>query len=148
MSKRKEAPADVRAAFARRVLNARIKKGWNQSELARQAALHMPDGRFGRDSISKYEKATHLPYPVQLDALAKALGIPPARDWTEIKLQINKPADIDDGQPHADRVTGQRALHFCRSHLRVKRGKLEYVRSHWRGDASLGIRRSTYKVAA
>lgn len=78
MSKRKEAPADVRAAFARRVLNARIKKGWNQSELARQAALHMPDGRFGRDSISKYEKATHLPYPVQLDALAKALGIPPA----------------------------------------------------------------------
>lgn len=78
MSKRKEAPAEVRAAFARRVLNARIKKGWNQSELARQAALHMPDGRFGRDSISKYEKATHLPYPVQLDALAKALGIPPA----------------------------------------------------------------------
>lgn len=78
MSKRKEAPAEVRAAFARRVLNARIKKGWNQSELARQAALHMPDGRFGRDSIPKYEKATHLPYPVQLDALAKALGIPPA----------------------------------------------------------------------
>lgn len=73
-----KAPADVRAAFARRLLNIRLKKGMNQSELARAAALHMPDGKFGRDNISKYEKGQHLPYPLQLDAMAKALNVPAA----------------------------------------------------------------------
>jgi transcriptional regulator with XRE-family HTH domain len=71
-----KAPTDVRAAFARRLLNARVKKGLNQSELARAAAIH--SGTFGRDSISKYEKGLHLPTPIQLDALAKALNVPPS----------------------------------------------------------------------
>lgn len=72
------APKEVREAFAVRLLNARIRKGWNQSELARAAAIHMPEGKFGRDNVSKYEKGAHLPTPVQLNALAKALSVPAA----------------------------------------------------------------------
>lgn len=64
-----------RKEFAKRVLAARVKKGWNQSELARQAAKHMPDGKFGRDNISKYESASTMPTPVYAVALARSLNL-------------------------------------------------------------------------
>jgi hypothetical protein len=70
----------------------------------------------------------------------------PLLAWTEIKLEVSKPILIDDGQPHEATLTGRRALHFCREHIRIKNGKLEYVTSHWRGDASIGIKRSRYVV--
>lgn len=63
--------------FARRLVNLRVAKGWNQSELARQAGLYMPSKKFNRDNVSKYEKGTVLPLPLQLNALAKALGTKP-----------------------------------------------------------------------
>jgi len=66
--------------------------------------------------------------------------------WSQIKLQIAKPASIDDGEPHAAIISGKRALHFCRAHIRFRLGRLEYVGSHWRGDPALGIRHATYKV--
>ena len=62
-------------AFANRLMTLRVKKGWSQSELARRAALHVPDKTFGRDNISKYEKATSAPLPLFLMALAKALDV-------------------------------------------------------------------------
>lgn len=65
-----------RADFARRLLAERVKKGWNQSELARAAAIHMPDRKFGRDNVSKYEKGSTPPTPLHLNALAKALSVP------------------------------------------------------------------------
>jgi hypothetical protein len=68
--------------------------------------------------------------------------------WHEIKLELLKPRDIDDGEPHSDVIRGKRALHFCRKHIRVRLGKLEYVRAHWRGDASLGVKPATYRVTA
>jgi hypothetical protein len=39
-----------------------------------------------------------------------------------------------------------RALHFVRAHLRLRLGKIELVRPHWRGDAQLGIKRPAYLV--
>lgn len=66
--------------------------------------------------------------------------------WTEIKLEVTKPEDIDDGETHEGILTGKRALHFCRSHIRIKRGQIEYVTSHWRGDPALGIKQSDYRV--
>jgi hypothetical protein len=68
------------------------------------------------------------------------------RDWTEIKLEITPTVDASGEDPEESHLTGQRALHFCRSHLRLRLGRLEIVRSHWRGDASLGIRQSRYKL--
>lgn len=72
----------------------------------------------------------------------------PLHAWTEIKLSINKPPEIDDGEPHEAHLTGRRALHFCRAHLRLRCGQLEFVTSHWRGDPAIGIKRSRYALTA
>lgn len=75
----------------------------------------------------------------------KAIGRFPLNGWTEIKLEVTpNPKDLSDGEPQEAHLTGERALHYCRAHLRLKAGKIEYVRGHWRGDASLGIKRSRY----
>jgi hypothetical protein len=66
--------------------------------------------------------------------------------WTEIKLALNKPVEIDDGAPHEPQITGPRALHFCRAHVRIRLGKLEYVTAHWRGNPSVGVKQSRYAV--
>ncbi len=64
--------------------------------------------------------------------------------WAEIKLDVNSA----EGAPETDgdRMTGQKALHFCRAHLRMKLGRVEIVRAHWRGDAALGIKPARYTV--
>lgn len=70
----------------------------------------------------------------------------PLQAWTEILLQVNKPIDIDDGEEHEAHLTGKRALHFVRKHIRIRLGRMEYVRAHWRGDEQLGIKQSRYVV--
>jgi ribosome-binding protein aMBF1 (putative translation factor) len=60
----------VRDEFARRLRDAREKKGMSTSELAAAAGMHQP-------SITRYEKARRLPHPDQLARLATALGIAP-----------------------------------------------------------------------
>lgn len=67
----------MRAEFGRRLQNELIRKGWNQSELARHASLHMPEKYFGRDLISGYIRGKILPGPIHMDALCKALGKKP-----------------------------------------------------------------------
>lgn len=95
-------------------------------------------------------RRTHAPHKGLERELkhSPGVGIGPLHDWHEIKLEVTKPRDIHDGEPHADKITGKRALHFCRKHIRIRLGKLEYVRAHWRGDPSIGIRRATYAVTA
>lgn len=73
-----DAPVDaVRAEFARRLQQAAVEKGWNQSELARRAAAYTPDNKFGRDNVSSYMRGLNLPRPTHLHALCKALGKKP-----------------------------------------------------------------------
>lgn len=50
-------------------------KGMNQSDLARAAAKFMPDKKFTRDNVSNYIRGNHFPYPLRLNALARALGV-------------------------------------------------------------------------
>lgn len=76
------------------------------------------------------------------------LGKFPLHGWTEILLHVTPPSDAFGDDSTEAHLTGQRALHFCRAHLRVRLGRLEWVRSHWRGDASLGIKQSRYRVSA
>jgi transcriptional regulator with XRE-family HTH domain len=64
--------------FARRLVKIRSEKDWSQSEVARRTALHTTRKRFGRDNISKYEKARSTPLPHHLVALAKALAVSPS----------------------------------------------------------------------
>lgn len=70
----------------------------------------------------------------------------PLHAWTEIQLSVSKPIEIDDGEPHEAHLTGRRALHFCRAHLRLRNGRIEYVSPHWRGDPAIGIKQSRYAV--
>lgn len=77
----------------------------------------------------------------------KLVGKFPLHGWTEIFLRITPPV-IDGGADKETHLTGQRALHFCRSHLRIRLGKLELVSAHWRGDPALGIKRSRYSLVA
>jgi hypothetical protein len=71
----------------------------------------------------------------------------PLNAWHELKLRVNKPIEIDDDEPHSAQISGRRALHFCRAHLRIRQGRLEFVTSHWRGDAALGTKLTRYRVA-
>jgi hypothetical protein len=74
------------------------------------------------------------------------IGKFPLHAWTEIKLEVNSPKDASGEGSQEAHYTGERALHFCRAHIRIRLGKLEIVRGHWRGDASLGMRQSRYKL--
>lgn len=90
----------------------------------------------------------HMPNRTLEAKLVKRLGRGqfPLHAWSTIKLEVSKPPEIDDGEPHEAHLTGKRALHFCRAHLRIRLGQLEYVSSHWRGDPSVGVRQSRYSV--
>jgi hypothetical protein len=53
-------------------------------------------------------------------------------------------------RPPATGETGDagRALHKVRAHFRLRLGKVEIVRSHWRGDEANGVRLHDYRVEA
>lgn len=94
------APRDAIALeFARKLQAEMIRCGYNQSDLARQASLHMPDDKpINRDTISLYINAKHLPGPERLVAIAKALGVEkhdllPSRGITA-KANITPPVDV------------------------------------------------------
>lgn len=91
-------------------------------------------------------RAVHQPHKGLARSFSKLGGTSfPLRAWTEILLRVR----VDEGGEVSGRyLTGAKALHFVRSFGRVRLGKLEIVRAHWRGDASLGIKRSTYRVEA
>ncbi len=97
--------------------------------------------------IGRQQHAPHRGLERKLIASRSIIGSFPLHAWTEIKLQVMPPSDYSGDATEAH-LTGQRALHFCRAHLRIRLGKLELVRSHWRGDAALGIKQSRYRVVA
>lgn len=90
----------------------------------------------------------HMPHAGLQRKIAAAHGMVgkfPLRGWTEIMLEVTPP-QMADGQIHETRLTGQKCLHFCRRHLRIRNGSLEMVRDHWRGDPALGIKQSRYRL--
>lgn len=98
--------------------------------------------------IGRRQHMPHRGLEKKLVAQRKVIGSFPLHAWTEILLKVSPPQDAS-GEPSTEaHLTGQRALHFVRQFLRIRRGKLELVRPHWRGDAALGIRRSRYHVSA
>lgn len=93
-------------------------------------------------------RVQHMPHAGLQRRLANARGLSgkfPLRAWTELKLEVGF-SEFADGRCREARLTGERALHFCRAHLRFRNGKVEIVSAHWRGDASLGIKRQRYRV--
>lgn len=96
--------------------------------------------------IGRRQHMPHRGLERELIAQQKVIGRFPLHAWTEIKLEVAVPRDLSEEAEHEDHLTGRKALHFCRAHLRHVNGALVFVRPHWRGDASLGIKRSRYKV--
>lgn len=91
----------------------------------------------------------HMPYERAERAMLKGIRMPPRfplRAWTEIILKVALPEDRSGDKAHEAHLTGERCLHYCRSHLRVRFGLLEYVTGHWRGNPDLGVKRSRYKL--
>jgi hypothetical protein len=93
----------------------------------------------------------HMPHERVEREKLKALGLVgkfPLRAWTEIVLKVALPDD-KSGEPSKEaHLTGEKCLHYCRTHLRWCEGRLEYlpVEGHWRGNPALGIKRSRYRV--
>ena len=44
------------------------------------------------------------------------------------------------------RLTGPRALHWCRAHLRLQRGRIVLVKAHQRGSDEVGTREADYRL--
>lgn len=92
----------------------------------------------------------HMPHAGLQKRLAASRGMVgkfPLHGWTEIVLEVTPPKMAGD-TVHEARLTGERCLHFCRAHLRIRNGGLEIVKSHWRGDPALGMKRTRYRLAA
>jgi len=89
----------------------------------------------------------HMPHRGLERALTKAMrpvGKFPLNAWTEIKLEVMAPKDMAGDPSIEAHLTGKRALHWCRAHLRLAYGKVIIVSSHWRGDGALGVRQSRH----
>lgn len=74
--------------FGKRSYNLMVRKGWHQSELARQSGLP-------RDSISVYVRGRSLPTPTSLTQLADALGVKPEEllpNHVESAIDADNPA--------------------------------------------------------
>lgn len=94
-------------------------------------------------------RVQHMPHRGLERQLLKAramVGKFPLRAWTEIKLSVSDIGKRADGTEYEAHYTGEKCLHFCRAHLRIRNGRLERVSSHWRGNPALGIKRSRYAV--
>lgn len=77
--------------------------------------------------------------PHDLSAINKArrrLNRPALLEWREVRIQVDKGA-----LGRGDKIipTEGRALHHVRTFLRLKRGKVELVRPHWRGNPRFGV---------
>ena len=116
---------DVMREFARRLQQEMVRKGWSQSDLARQAQKFMPEGKeFGRHLINYYTRTRGLPTPIYLKALSDALDIPteellPAQeDWKTKDLSGVQIKTIPDSEEVwielKQRVSMEKALEIMR----------------------------------
>lgn len=82
----------------------------------------------------------------KLIAARPIIGSFPLGACTKIVLEVpGRPPRFDGGDVEGN-LTGERCLHFVRTFCRMRQGRLEYVRAHWRGNAANGIKRSIYDV--
>lgn len=92
----------TRQEFGRRLHALMLERGWNQSELARQADI-------GRDAVSTYIRGRSFPEPKSLHALAEALGVEvaellPNSAMSAIDADVAPMLEIRQAQGHPDKV--------------------------------------------
>jgi hypothetical protein len=96
--------------------------------------------------MSRKTHAPHRGLEKNLIAKQKALGKFPLRAWTEIVLEVNVGKHAAATGTRETHLTGERARHWTRAHVRIQRGRLQVVRDYWSGNAALGIVRSRHIV--
>jgi hypothetical protein len=73
-----------------------------------------------------------------------ARGKEPVLSWSEISIRLDQRQEARRAEAAA---TGRQvALHQVRSFWRIRRGKVEYVRAHYRGSAEVGVRLSDFRA--
>jgi hypothetical protein len=86
--------------------------------------------------------------PVDLSAVNKKrrrLGRNELLSHSEISLALQPEADDIDAGGRSE-IAGRKAFHHVRAHFRFKRGRLELVRHHTKGDKALGIVRQRFTL--
>lgn len=96
--------------------------------------------------VGRRSYAPHRGLERRLLAERPALGRFPAPAWTEIRLEVATPRDASGDPALETHLTGRKCYHFVRAHKRDIAGTWVKVVSHWRGDKSLGTKRSRYTV--
>lgn len=94
-------------------------------------------------------RTTHQPHAGLQRKIAAARSMPgkyPLHAWHELKLEVQPPRDESGHEPRQTILTGGKALHFVRAYVRLQRGRIVVVSSHWKGDPALGIKRTRYRV--
>ncbi|MDP2377814.1 hypothetical protein [Reyranella sp.] len=69
----------------------------------------------------------------------------PIHASTTIRLDLT-PFGADGVGTGEGRLTGPRALHWCRAHLRLQRGRIVLVKAHQRGSDEVGTREADYRI--
>jgi hypothetical protein len=82
--------APVRKEFARLLKVERLRRGYTQLRLGREAAKFTADRRFASHMIGVYERTMTLPGDVHLCAIAKALGKEPKDLLWPLLTTINR----------------------------------------------------------
>lgn len=94
-------------------------------------------------------RRVHSPHSGLQRKIAAAHRIPgkyPLQAWHELVLEVTPPRDESGIAPRETRLSGGKALHFVRCHLRIRLGQLELVSAHWRGDEALGLKQTRYRI--
>ena len=94
--------------------------------------------------VGRQQHMPHVGLERQLRARMCEIGKFPLHAYTEIKLRVSAPDDLSAEKSTEAHLTGKKARHWVRQHARFRLGKIEIVSDHWRGDASLGVKRSRY----
>lgn len=96
-----------------------------------------------------FQRLIHQPHAGlqrKLMAAQPLIGTFPVGAWTEILLKVPAPPTGPQSVSTGGYLTGERALHWCRAHLRYRLGQWEVVSDHWRGNPAIGIKRSRYRL--
>jgi hypothetical protein len=99
-------------------------------------------------SIMRVQHAPHIGLERAFLRDKALVGTFPRRAWTEIKLEIRKPKEVD--APEENHLTGRVAYHWTRAHWRYLREHEMhvFVNDYWSGDPALGIKQSRYALVA
>lgn len=98
--------------------------------------------------IGRRQHMPHRGLERRLLSMRRTIGAFPMRAWTEIMLHVTPPTRVVEEGIYEAHLTGERARHFVRAHMRIRLGRLEFVSAHWRGNEALGIKQSRYKLVA